>query len=65
MVDLQWGRPPSTAAERERTPTTRATPRTLIAVSYRSNRQKADKDLSKWLPTPAHRCQYAPGAGFS
>jgi len=34
-------------------------PRSLIAVSARSNRSKADQDPSDWLPTfqPYH-CQY-------
>ncbi|MFE1198417.1 DUF1524 domain-containing protein [Streptomyces olivaceoviridis] len=31
---------------------------TLVAVSARSNRQKADKDPADWMPIPAARCQY-------
>ncbi|MFE2423475.1 hypothetical protein [Streptomyces hokutonensis] len=33
--------------------------RDLIAVSAASNRSKADKDLSEWLPSyTGYRCQY-------
>jgi hypothetical protein len=31
---------------------------TLVAVSARSNRQKADKDPAAWMPVPTARCQY-------
>jgi len=48
-----------TAAEREAYANDQGDPRTLIAVSYQSNRQKADKDIAEWLPTPAYQCQYA------
>ncbi|MEW1911259.1 DUF1524 domain-containing protein [Kitasatospora sp. NPDC085895] len=34
-------------------------PRALIAVSARSNRSKADKDVTDWLPPAAgYRCTY-------
>lgn len=31
---------------------------TLVAVSARSNRQKADKDPADWMPIPEARCRY-------
>ncbi|WP_258563390.1 HNH endonuclease family protein [Streptomyces phytophilus] len=33
-------------------------PRHLEAVSQRSNRQKADKDVAEWLPIESVRCKY-------
>lgn len=34
-------------------------PRALIAVSFQSNRSKADKDPADWLPTAVdYRCTY-------
>ncbi|MFJ3793871.1 HNH endonuclease family protein [Kitasatospora sp. NPDC090091] len=48
-----------TAAEREAYANDQGDSRTLIAVSYQSNRQKADKDLAEWLPTAAYQCRYA------
>ncbi|MFI8085810.1 HNH endonuclease family protein [Kitasatospora sp. NPDC086009] len=49
-----------TAKERELYANDMADPRTLIAVTARSNRQKSDKDVTDWLP-PAieYRCTYA------
>ncbi|GAA1239837.1 HNH endonuclease family protein [Kitasatospora nipponensis] len=32
--------------------------RDLIAVTARSNRQKADKDVTDWLPMPSYVCTY-------
>ncbi|MFE2726692.1 HNH endonuclease family protein [Kitasatospora sp. NPDC059327] len=46
------------AAEREAYANDQGDPRTLIAVSARSNRQKADKDVAQWLPTRSYQCQY-------
>lgn len=34
-------------------------PRSLIAVSARSNRSKSDQDPSEWLPDEGYRCRYA------
>ncbi|MGW1768595.1 GmrSD restriction endonuclease domain-containing protein [Streptomyces sp. NPDC002073] len=31
---------------------------TLVGVSARSNRAKADRDPAEWMPIPAARCQY-------
>ncbi|MFI6849524.1 hypothetical protein ACIBJD_33765 [Kitasatospora sp. NPDC050467] len=37
-----------------------ADPRTLIAVTARSNRQKSDKYVTDWLPSAVeYRCTYA------
>lgn len=33
-------------------------PQSLIAVSSRSNREKADRDPAQWLPVAAARCEY-------
>jgi hypothetical protein len=33
-------------------------PRALVAVTARSNRSKADRDVAEWLPDPAVVCHY-------
>ncbi|WP_437105263.1 hypothetical protein [Streptomyces sp. enrichment culture] len=33
-------------------------PRHLEAVSQRSNRQKADQDVTEWLPVASEHCKY-------
>ncbi|WP_406205448.1 HNH endonuclease family protein [Kitasatospora sp. NBC_01560] len=49
-----------TAKEREAYANDQGDPRTLIAVSFQSNRAKADKDVAGWLPSSeAYRCRYA------
>jgi hypothetical protein len=48
-----------TAARREAYANDQGAPNSLIAVSSSSNRSKADKDPSAWLPVPADRCKYA------
>ncbi|MFD5083428.1 HNH endonuclease family protein [Kitasatospora sp. NPDC058406] len=47
-----------TAKEREQYANDLSDPRTLIAVTARSNRQKADKDVAEWLPTAGYQCHY-------
>ncbi|MFF4384585.1 HNH endonuclease family protein [Kitasatospora sp. NPDC001547] len=47
-----------TAKEREQYANDLSDPRTLIAVTARSNRQKADKDVAEWLPTAGYQCRY-------
>ncbi|MFI8194837.1 HNH endonuclease family protein [Streptomyces sp. NPDC085946] len=48
-----------TAAEREAYANDLGDTRSLIAVSARSNRSKADQDPAQWLPTYApYHCQY-------
>ncbi|MEV7122196.1 HNH endonuclease family protein [Kitasatospora griseola] len=47
------------AAERQAYANDLDEPRALIAVSAKSNRSKADKDVSEWLPSAeAYRCTY-------
>ncbi|MFJ8444444.1 GmrSD restriction endonuclease domain-containing protein [Kitasatospora griseola] len=47
------------AAERQAYANDLDEPRALIAVSAKSNRSKADKDVSEWLPpAEAYRCTY-------
>ncbi|MEU8543077.1 HNH endonuclease family protein [Streptomyces sp. NPDC048717] len=48
-----------TAARREAYANDQGAPNSLIAVSGSSNRSKADKDPSDWLPVPVDRCKYA------
>ncbi|MEU2732566.1 HNH endonuclease family protein [Streptomyces griseoviridis] len=47
-----------TAARREAYANDQDAPNSLIAVSARSNRSKADKDPATWMPVPADRCKY-------
>ncbi|MFE4263474.1 HNH endonuclease family protein [Streptomyces sp. NPDC056883] len=48
------------AARREAYANDQASPDTLIAVTAKSNRSKADKDPAQWLPPAAgYHCQYA------
>ncbi|MEV4440449.1 HNH endonuclease family protein [Streptomyces sp. NPDC049577] len=47
-----------TPAEREAYANDLGDERALIAVSARSNRQKADKDVAEWLPTAGYVCRY-------
>ncbi|MFF2549123.1 HNH endonuclease family protein [Kitasatospora sp. NPDC058063] len=48
-----------TAGEREAYANDLGDDRSLVAVSARSNRAKADKDISEWLPPlDAYRCTY-------
>ncbi|MEV0537079.1 HNH endonuclease family protein [Kitasatospora sp. NPDC050463] len=47
-----------TPLERQRYANDLDEPRALIAVTGRSNRQKADKDVSDWLPMPSDQCTY-------
>ncbi|MFJ9461333.1 HNH endonuclease family protein [Kitasatospora sp. NPDC101447] len=48
-----------TAGEREAYANDLGDGRSLVAVSARSNRAKADKDISEWLPPlEAYRCTY-------
>lgn len=44
--------------ERERYANDLGDPRSLIAVSARSNRSKADKDIAEWRPDAAYTCRY-------
>ncbi|WP_217370374.1 GmrSD restriction endonuclease domain-containing protein [Nonomuraea antri] len=46
------------AARRERYANHLQHPEHLVAVTARSNRQKADKDPASWLPIKAVRCRY-------
>ncbi|MFJ4673005.1 HNH endonuclease family protein [Kitasatospora purpeofusca] len=49
-----------TAAERQRYANDLDEPRALIAVTGKTNRSKADKDVSQWLPPAAgYHCTYA------
>ncbi|MFJ8212126.1 DUF1524 domain-containing protein [Streptomyces sp. NPDC096033] len=51
-----------TAARREAYANDLATPTSLIAVTARSNRAKADKDPADWLPQAAgYHCAYVTG----
>ncbi|WP_121702128.1 HNH endonuclease family protein [Streptomyces sp. E5N298] len=48
-----------TAAEREAYANDLGDPRSLIAVTARSNRSKADQDPATWMPpSEANRCEY-------
>ncbi|MFJ2193996.1 HNH endonuclease family protein [Kitasatospora sp. NPDC087861] len=47
-----------TAAERQAYANDLGDPRTLVAVTARSNRQKADKDIAEWLPRDDEACDY-------
>ncbi|KJS53486.1 hypothetical protein VM98_24860 [Streptomyces rubellomurinus subsp. indigoferus] len=47
-----------TPLERERYANDLDEPRALIAVTAKSNRSKADKDVSDWLPMPSDQCTY-------
>ncbi|MGW0578016.1 HNH endonuclease family protein [Streptomyces sp. NPDC002920] len=47
-----------TAAERQAYANDLGDPRSLIAVTARSNRQKADKDPADWLPVESYLCTY-------
>ncbi len=47
-----------TAAERQAYANDLDDPRSLIAVTARSNRQKADKDPADWLPVAGYVCAY-------
>ncbi|WDN56053.1 HNH endonuclease family protein [Streptomyces clavuligerus] len=47
-----------TAAERRSYANDLDDPRSLIAVTARSNRQKADKDPADWLPAAGYVCTY-------
>lgn len=62
-------RPPATEAaawtmaRREAYANDQGAPNSLIAVSGKSNRSKADKDPADWLPVQAARCTYATETG--
>ena len=47
-----------TAAERQAYANDLGDPRSLIAVTARSNRQKSDKDPADWLPIEGYVCTY-------
>lgn len=47
-----------TAAQRQAYANDLGDPRSLIAVSARSNRQKSDKDPADWLPVKGYICTY-------
>ncbi|MEU9129363.1 HNH endonuclease family protein [Kitasatospora sp. NPDC048540] len=47
-----------TPKERERYANDLHEPRALIAVTAKSNRSKADKDVSDWLPVQNDQCEY-------
>ncbi|MFC8447724.1 HNH endonuclease family protein [Kitasatospora sp. NPDC057223] len=47
-----------TAAERQAYANDLDEPRDLVAVTARSNRQKADKDIAEWRPIEAEKCDY-------
>ncbi|MEV0537884.1 hypothetical protein [Kitasatospora sp. NPDC050463] len=60
---MEWRSPPVGASawtplERQRYANDLDEPRDLIAVTGRSNRQKADKDVSDSLPMPSDHCTY-------
>ncbi|MDQ0605279.1 hypothetical protein QF037_009624 [Streptomyces canus] len=49
-----------TPARREAYANDQRAPASLVAVTARSNRQKADQDPAQWLPSAAHQhCRYA------
>ncbi|MFF4340567.1 hypothetical protein ACFY00_11585 [Kitasatospora sp. NPDC001540] len=55
-----------TAAERQAYANDLDEPRALIAVSAKSNRSKADKDIAEWLPPAVgYRCTGSPRRGLS